>query len=71
MADSEFAFPSNEKDDGGLHYHSHSGMSLRDWFAGMVISGALSNPNIQGGPDEWAADSYRVADAMLAAREVR
>lgn len=43
------------------------GMSLRDWFAGMAMQGLLA-----GGGDylrsDIALDSYRTADAMLAAR---
>lgn len=41
------------------------GMSLRDWFAGQVIS----NMDFRGETPERAADwSYSVADAMLSAR---
>ena len=45
------------------------GMSLRDWFAGQALAGMLSNPHSDEGA--WvllASDSYRAADAMLAAR---
>lgn len=42
------------------------GMSLRDWFAGMVLPQAMGeSPSV-----EIAATlAYRMADAMLAARE--
>ena len=43
------------------------GMSLRDWFAGRVISGSW----VEGCTAEWAACfAYRVADAMLANDEL-
>ena len=43
-----------------------TGMSLRDWFAGQV----LSNMDFRGETPARAADwSYSVADAMLAARK--
>lgn len=54
-----------------------SGMSLRDWFAGMALDGLLSDPRrieIEHGDSaageicEWA---YKFADLMLEAREKR
>jgi hypothetical protein len=53
-------------------YH---GMSLRDWFAGQVMEGVCTwlIPSEPPETDETLAklarDSYRVADAMLKARE--
>jgi uncharacterized protein YodC (DUF2158 family) len=44
-----------------------SGMTLRDWFAGMALQGMLSW-SCKGSPDEFAALAYENADAMLAAR---
>jgi hypothetical protein len=56
----------------------HSGMSLRDWFAGQALAGALASGKLLS-PSQaleaetvaefWARSSYIVADAMLAARE--
>jgi hypothetical protein len=58
----------------------HEGMSLRDWFAGQALAGwgegfhgfayvmteyATDPPTIES----IAATSYRIADAMLKARE--
>lgn len=44
-------------------------MDLRDHFAGLAMVGLLAN---KGDPKDYlvqaACDSYRVADAMLAAR---
>ena len=70
-------------DDGGAafpvvsdQFGHHGGMSLRDWFAGQAIIGAMamaSHPRmIPGQIDyaEFAKDCYRTADAMLAARKV-
>jgi len=49
---------------------NYLGMSLRDWFAGMVLQGRLSNPAFGGGSEEgWAREAYRYADAMIAERE--
>ena len=48
------------------------GISLRDWFAGMALQGKatrLSNPHEHR--DILSSDCYDVADAMLAAREVK
>lgn len=44
------------------------GMSLRDWFAGQ----ALASGQCEGDcPDSLAELCYRIADAMLKARETR
>lgn len=71
--------PSQKPQDGGAAFPLHpgivpdwtasTGMTLRDWFAGQAIAWA--------GMKEWASydekhaaeRAYRMADAMLAARE--
>ena len=45
------------------------GMSLRDWFAGQALAGMCADPTLAGEPDKWATQSYRLADAMIAARK--
>ncbi|KAA0970287.1 Arc family DNA-binding protein [Aureimonas fodinaquatilis] len=48
--------------------------SLRDQFAGQALSGFLGNSKslgLQHYPAEAAGAAYRVADAMIAAREVK
>lgn len=45
------------------------GMTLRDYFAAKAMQGLLSNRNAEAAIDEFAAKSYRMADAMLKARE--
>lgn len=60
------AFAYGNHEQGG-----HSGMSLRDWFAGQALAGHLAslNPTAEHDPDSAAAfarSSYRIADAMLA-----
>lgn len=63
-----------EKDTGGpafpLHFvkafgNIEQGMTLRDYFAGMVIQASSEHV----GPKEAAEYAYRVADAMLKARK--
>lgn len=49
-------------------------MSLRDWFAGMAMSGTLASvtspPDKEGWtPDAMATWSYVMADALLRKRE--
>lgn len=52
-------------------------MSLRDWFAGHALAGIpdLSDSSTYVIPRECAVQiansAYRLADAMIAAREVR
>ena len=56
--------------DAEKHYieaHAQEGMTLRDYFAGQVLaSGQLRLIDRQ---EIAAAQAYRVADAMLAARK--
>lgn len=79
------AFPFTEKTGDGSRWHSHEGMSLRDYFAGQ----ALANPSIcDGKAPEWqlrkwfgehatnitreqiiSKQAHAVADAMLKARK--
>ncbi len=42
------------------------GMTLRDWFAGQAIIGL--DAAISGSPQNFAAQCYELADAMLAER---
>lgn len=80
------AFPWNEKNSDGSHYHGNPGMALRDYFAAkfaaamMTATSADSDfPNLDyqreaGGltlAERVAAIAYRLADAMLQAREDR
>ena len=61
------AFPSVAR-DGNWQPHC-DGMSLRDWFAGQF----LATVEIMGMADanEVARTCYKMADAMLAAREAK
>jgi len=46
------------------------GLSRRDWFAGMWISGHPSHPdNPSLSSRDIASEAYRVADAMLKERD--
>ena len=57
--------------DGGPAFpsrHGHTGMSLRDWFAGMAMQALIT----KGYSQHWGVISERahaIADAMLAERE--
>ena len=69
------AFPNGPAGDvmcgeDGRQWHQYpptTGMSLRDWFAGMALSSMTVSPEDS---DEAIADhAYRIADAALKARE--
>jgi hypothetical protein len=72
------AFPHTPNKDGpwrqtetGMEPICFSGMSLRDYFAGMALQGRLSQKQItspNNGYDRLASDCYELADAMLKAR---
>ena len=71
------------QDDGGaafpgLHPNmecrfADSGMSLRDWFAGIALQGLLAHvigvEGANGRTSKYAERSYQYADAMIAARK--
>ena len=62
------AFPNEE----GANFFGRSGMTLRDYFAAKVINGILCGIGVTDGHykiAEMADMSYRIADAMLRARE--
>lgn len=69
------AFPFNERNDDGTHCHSHSGMSLRDVFAGQALTGIVcgyvgnSELTLPVSTETLAAEAYQYAEAMLEARE--
>lgn len=51
----------------GLHI---TGMTMRDYFAAKAMQGLLANPECPLKPlDEVPQASYKMADAMLKARE--
>jgi hypothetical protein len=66
------AFPRPAGDyNGSRHGNSaQTGMTLRDYFAAKAMQGWQSNPVPNDTPiQDVAAWSYRMADAMLKARE--
>ena len=60
MNDEQQAFP-----DGLLN---QDGMTLRDYFAAKAMQGLLSS-DVNAPLEVFAKQSYKVADAMLVARE--
>ncbi len=68
IADGGAAFPTEQgvAPDGTWNQTHESGMSLRDWFAGMALQGFLASGMPQNtAPDSVAHDAYLIADAMI------
>ena len=72
---------SEENDDGGNAFpamlpggnYCTPGMTLKDWFAGMALSGMMSQFDIvdSTGESDIARECYMQADAMLKHREAK
>jgi hypothetical protein len=69
MADkSTPAFPFElQKND--YHFEQSTGMTLRDYFAGQVLGGISHTGGVWEYSTTTAEYAYRIADAMLKARE--
>jgi hypothetical protein len=63
-----YAFPAKPYEANG-HITYQEGMTLRDWFAGQLISGIMARQYSE--PTRHAAIAYEYADAMLAERAVQ
>ena len=66
------------KDDGGPAFGhgnpcdgGHTGMCLRDWFAGLAMQGLIASNDDGAGDriDEVPEYAYQIADAMIVERE--
>lgn len=65
-----YAFPHNTvvvDKEGGIVQH-HKGMDLRDYFAAKAMQGMMVDTEIPN-CTHIAKESYRMADAMMKARE--
>ena len=64
------AFPVTVTDKSGQIAPTETGMSLRDYFAAKAMQGLCACPDCVNFKS-IASDSYKQADAMLKAREVK
>jgi hypothetical protein len=69
------AFAHNELNDDGSHYVTHSGMTLRDYFAAAALAqtqfhldAKFDGKERQRFINDLSAVVYEIADAMLKAR---
>lgn len=65
------AFPQNERITMARSIAKSQGMTLRDYFASKAMQAFLSDSDwrVDMGIDDTAYGAYKVADAMLKARE--
>lgn len=61
------AFPSEHEYMDGLEVNK--GMNLRDYFAAHIAMGVLADNNNVVDDDKFAREVYKVADAMIKARQ--
>lgn len=69
------AFPTDGEHRPDFYYMHYEGMTLRDYFANSAMLGIIScstEPSVRqiDWPRAVSAQSYKIADAMLAAREM-
>lgn len=50
--------------------HREEGMDLRDYFAAKAMQGMMADHTRDNYPEEIAEHAYRIADAMMKAREI-
>lgn len=64
------AFPFSEDHGDGSPYYVHSGMALRDWFAGQALAGMKASETAESfyRNEQIGETAYKIADAMLKAR---
>jgi hypothetical protein len=62
------AFPFLSYNTGDNLWYQQEGMTLRDYFAAKAMQGLLAGTKT-GNTSVLANDSYKMADAMLKARE--
>ena len=66
------AFPMGPSQAGGEYFSGYDGMTLRDYFAAKAMQAEVQSCDVYLSHDAIniiVARSYRVADAMLKARE--
>lgn len=64
---SDFGF--SDDDSPTFDYVEYPGMTLRDYFAGKALAGALAGePGPHLTPERVTRDSYAIADLMIAVR---
>ncbi len=66
IEDGGYAFPSPSDEKAG--WHSESGMTMRDWFAGQALAGHYADWGSRS-INEIATMAYTMADAMIVARK--
>ena len=70
-----FAFPQTQAEwrdsDGGLVHEVTGGMTLRDYFAARALTLVSASSKADRSVEEITNRAYRIADAMLKAREVK
>ena len=63
------AFPHDDR----AQYHERAGMTLRDYFAAKAMQAEMADPAWHIQAEDWTIEiaqvAYRMADAMIKARE--
>ena len=61
------AFPTDGESQVATHLWHFSGLTKREWFAGMALQGMLANPSINIAKSDLCNGAFNFADKMIRA----
>jgi hypothetical protein len=57
--------PSQFGSDTFTYWYEQHGMTLREYYAGIIIQGMMSNSSIKWTPEDYASEAVKIADTLI------